>query len=615
MLIKLILGLSLHKRFSHWKGCCFITALLLVNVSALVGHNGLGVPANSGAVLDLHELAIVDSFYQVQENRIFWLDGASKRPNALAEGMLQCIAESSRHGLLPEDYHYERLSMTANRARASVGESLPMEELQNFELLMTDAFVHLALHYYQGKVQPDSLMNWFIKPKPKLDWVSFLTVALQEDGPCAALERLLPIHAGYWTLVAQLERYRNLNWRPIDADVTVLVQRGDDDPLVLALRERLLVTGDLPEGDLSSTFDRPLENAILNFQYRQGITQDGMLRGATLDKLNIPVEDRIKQIIVNLERWRWLPDDLGDPHIAVNIPAFELQGMVDGQMAYRERVIVGQRRHPTPAFSDSMRYLVFNPFWNVPKSIIKNELIPRIIEDEEYCEEQGIEVFRGKKKVDTKKVDWKNAKAEDYWFRQLANEKNPMGRVKFMFPNRHSVYIHDTPDRDLFVNSHRSYSHGCVRIQEPYSFADYILSINEGWRRSKVDELLELPKQSKIDIAEPLAVHIFYFTAFEDQHGAMNFREDVYLHDDLLYAQLTGDTDKVKTEKAKTIQGQGVNPILQGRTEDIGEELEIDVDMPVLSPLPAPAPASATGSEIDKEKEERLPALNGLGVD
>ena len=237
-----------------------------------------------------------------------------------------------------------------------------------------------------------------------------------------------------------------------------------------------------------------------------------------------------------MERWRWLPRVLGQEYLEVNIPAFELKMIENQQTVYKEKVIVGRENYPTASFSDSMTYIVLNPYWTIPRSIVNAELKLEVASDEYHLINNDIRVFRNNKLVNSLNVNWNKANWNAYVFRQGPNAYNPMGQVKFMFPNGHDIYIHDTPARHYFTNSRRSYSHGCIRVNQPLKFAEHILRRQkEPWDSIKIQKVLFSQKETSVNLSKEIPLHILYWTSFMDEFKNIHFREDIYGWDEKIH--------------------------------------------------------------------------------
>ena len=288
-------------------------------------------------------------------------------------------------------------------------------------------------------------------------------------------------------------------------------------------------------------FDEDLKNAVISFQRKHGLFEDGIVGGQTLRFLNITAKRKIAIIRLNLERMRWLPRNLGEKYLLVNIPEYKLRLYENNDIKLNMAVIVGDTKFPTPIFSDKMSYVVLNPSWNIPDSIAKNELIPKLLKNPNYLADNGIDIYAGwngsPEKVDSKDViDNAILENEEYLknfrFSQSSNQDNPLGKMKFMFPNKHSVYIHDTPVKSLFANSRRAYSHGCIRLSKPEELLSIIANEDKNLDIEKLNEILSSKVSEKsIGLDKKIPIHIIYLTSWVDENGVLQFRDDIYNFD------------------------------------------------------------------------------------
>jgi len=316
---------------------------------------------------------------------------------------------------------------------------------------------------------------------------------------------------------------------------------------VLLLRARLAAEGDLePLPAPDDLYDDSVVEGVSRFQSRHGLEPTGKVDTATLTELDISVEERIRQLRVNLERKRWMPADFGPRHVAVNIPDYRLQFVENGRQTLEMRVIVGKaQRNKTPVFSGEMTYLVLNPEWNIPQTIIVQEIKPALAKDSTYLQRKGMEVVRGWGKnlqvADPSTVDLARMGSE-YRLRARPGASNPLGQVKFIFPNRFNVYLHDTPSDRLFNASTRALSHGCVRLEKPIDLADAVLADNPKWNPEAIKRAVAAGGSQTVSLREPLPVHIYYLTAWVDEAGTVQFRRDVYGYDAKVTAALAKES-------------------------------------------------------------------------
>jgi peptidoglycan hydrolase-like protein with peptidoglycan-binding domain len=307
---------------------------------------------------------------------------------------------------------------------------------------------------------------------------------------------------------------------------------GMRDPRVPALRYRLAITGELPaaQANRSTTYDAGLHVAVQRFQERHGLAPDGVVGPDTVDAMNVPVEARISQIEANMERWRGSAPELSARYVLVNVPAYEMQVMEGDTAVMRMEAVVGRPSRPTPIFSDRITYLEFQPYWNVPESIVRRDLVPAFIENASYATDQNFEIVRGGEIRSAATVDWRAYRNREVPFliRQAPGPTNALGNVKFMLPNRHNVYLHDTPAQYLFLRAKRAESSGCVRLERPREFAHYLLADKPGWTPERIDAALDGEETMQVPLAKPVPVHFIYMTAWVDRQGTVHLREDLY---------------------------------------------------------------------------------------
>jgi murein L,D-transpeptidase YcbB/YkuD len=320
------------------------------------------------------------------------------------------------------------------------------------------------------------------------------------------------------------------------------LKAGKSDEGVMALRERLRITGDYKpckEGAPEDViYDVCLQKAVKHFQSRNGLATDGVIGAGTLRVLNKSVDDRITTIRLNLDRIKWLAKRDAKRHIIINIPSFKLYFEEKGKLIQTMRVVTGKPNHPTPIFSDTVEYIVLNPYWNVPKSIIQKEFVPKLIRNSNAMAKKNIEIRRGwgknAKVVNPKEVNWRNyveGTPMPFHFAQLPGKKNALGKVKFLFPNKFAVYMHDTPSKSLFKRSKRAFSHGCIRLQKPRELLKTFSTFNSNIDFKKAQAVLKGKDKKHIVLKEKVPVDVTYLTAWVDYDGKLQFRNDIYHYD------------------------------------------------------------------------------------
>jgi L,D-transpeptidase YcbB len=497
--------------------------------------------------IPLSSADLIPPYYQQRLYQAAWIDQTG-RPGASAVELLAAIEAVAGEGLVPEDYHLKAL-----RALASILAARPSPTLAaDLDLLLSDAFLLLGSHLLNGRVNPQTG-----EPVERVTGnQEELLAALNQIVTGTAevqtvLEELLPRQAGYRDLRKALGAYRLMadqgGWPVLPGGPNL--RRGDSGSQVAALRLRLGYTGELDEAATQGDkFDDALLAAVLAFQRRHGLDPDGVVGPKTLAALNVPAAERVRQIELNLERWRWMPEDLGRRHLLVNNAAFQLVLLEDDEEILTMRVVVGTPYRRTPDFSGLITYLVLNPYWEIPPSITVQDILPEIQRDPAYLEQLGIKVIQGwgaeARIVDPASINWQRlrpvAESFPYRLRQDPGPVNALGRIKFMFPNVHNVYLHDTPARALFNRVTRTFSSGCIRLEKPLELAALLLPGTPLETVEGLEEALREGITQTIYLPEPIPVHLVYRTAWAEPKGSVQFRNDIYGRDILLTSALAG---------------------------------------------------------------------------
>ncbi|MCC5859822.1 MAG: L,D-transpeptidase family protein [Ectothiorhodospiraceae bacterium] len=479
----------------------------------------------------------VRAFYR---NRLYapgWVESGGSAP--LADELLQAIAEADRDAMNPADYHpeavRERLEQVATDQPTGPG------ALVDLELLLTGIWFQLGSDSLIGQLNPQAVdPDWMIQ-RPTADLRRRLEWALEEGRVYESLRWLLPSVEGYVGLRKALAEHRALRGQGgfVHVPPGPALRPGIRDERVPLLRQRLRQTDDLDVSpvDDPAYFDDGLESAVRHFQARHGLADDGVVGPLTLAELNTPLEARIRQLMVNMERWRWLPHDPGERFIMVNIAGFEMVVVEHGVPVMRQRVIVGRDYRQTPVFTGNMTYLVLNPSWEVPNSIAVRDILPEVRRNPDYLRRMGFRVLQGwgseEREVDPETVDWQHVSARQfpYRFRQMPGPLNALGQVKFMFPNRYAVYLHDTPARDLFHRPDRAFSSGCIRVEHPLELIDLLLEGSTRWTPDAVRQVLAGGQERTVSLPRSMPVHLVYMTAWVDNRGELQLRRDIYNRD------------------------------------------------------------------------------------
>ena len=497
-------------------------------------------------------------FYQKRRNHPAWLTAASV--NGGARELLDVLRHAGDQGLPTASYRVEAIEEALDRLRGKgpLGAPEPAD-LAAIDVLLTHSYLKYAYNVHRGRIHPRALPHdWLARPR-SLDYVAQLDQALARSRVRESLEELSPSHEGYRRLRESLGRYREVaergGWPRIGAGRPLAL--GARGPRVTALRARLAAEGNLPasaaQGD---AFDRTVDRGVKAFQARAGFEVDGRVEADEIAALDVPVENRIRQIELNLERWRWLPADLGGRYLLVNVPEYMLYVHEGGRYRPFMRVIVGDEYTPTPIFSDTLTTMVVNPVWNVPASIATQEIAQEVAQDPTYLQRHGMRVFDATgQEIDPGRVNWSAVTAGEepgLSVRQDPGENNALGRLKFICPNRFNVYLHDTPQDNLFQAENRDFSHGCIRLEKPLEMAEYLMRGHDGWSRDKIERetAKEGASEQHVKLPEPVPVHILYWTAWADDRGVAHFRDDVYGIDAMLERALRRDPALREAQRA-----------------------------------------------------------------
>ncbi|MDN3516435.1 L,D-transpeptidase family protein [Aquisalimonas lutea] len=482
----------------------------------------------------------VRQFYQQRLYEPAWVQPDGSVP--YGRQLVRALMHANRDGLPPEDYRIERVNAVLDRLAAlRQRDALAPRHVVDAELILSGTWMTLGSHSLLGRTDPKSAdPQWRIARRGG-DLPGLLQQAVDDGAVYRDLRGLLPQADGYARLRRALARYRGIaeqgGFEEIPAGPTLC--RGDQGERVALLRRRLAMTDDTESAAAGEPdrFDAGLEQAVRRFQARHGLEEDGVVGRNTLAALNVPAGERVQQIRVNMERWRWLPQELGERYIMVNIAGFDMTVVDDGEPVMTQRVVVGRDYRQTPVFSGRMTYLVLNPAWEVPHSIAVRDLLPQIRQDPEYFHRMGFQLFQGwgagQQEIDPATVDWQNVADPrfPYRFRQRPGPLNALGTVKFMFPNEHAVYLHDTPARDLFQRADRAFSSGCIRVEQPRELIDLLLADSPRWPPDAVREALDGKREQTVPLPQPIPVHLQYMTAWVDDDGRVHLRKDIYNRD------------------------------------------------------------------------------------
>jgi len=495
-------------------------------------------------------------FYQKRGNEPAWLDG--RQPRRQMDDLIHTLQQVERDGLDPE--LYDPVALAERRADAGRGflrrKGFDPDTAASLDVWLTFLYLQYASDITNGvgnlsRIDP----NWQIKPS-RVDTAAVLASAIDQNRVAQSLEDLLPRDPQYLALRDTLARYRDIarkgGWPSVPGSLRI--KAGQRNAAVPVLARRLAATGDYTGrlDDNARIYNSDLVEAVKRFQRRHGLEPDGVVGADVVSEMNVPVDRRIEEIKLNLERLRWLPRDLGDRHILVNIPEYRLEIWDHGSVPLAMNVVVGKTDTPTPIFNDTMTYIVFAPYWNIPSEIAEKETLPNVMSDSAFLQKANMEVLDASGHVvDPSTVDLSAPGA--YRFRQRPGASNSLGTVKFMFPNQFGVYLHDTPADSLFARATRSFSHGCVRVEQPEALAEYVLRDQPEWTRDRIDTARHGSEETIVKLKSTLPVYLGYWTARVTPDGLVQFRKDIYGIDERQTAMLAGMLRRIKARTAAAL--------------------------------------------------------------
>lgn len=467
-------------------------------------------------------------FYGARGFEPLWIErfgGGEYAPSLKASDVRETLADAASWGLDPAGY-----AITAD-SRASGPESAA-----ELELAVTSAVGRYAQDTFGGRVAPRSVSENLDMDRPRIDIRDLLERLAGTDSPGDALEALAPDSTEFAELRRRLTTLDETSKAPEPIPAGDSIKPGSGDPRVVLLRKRL---GVAPPLENEEVYDDALVEAVKAFQAEYQLTPDGIVGGATRSALNRSGDLTRGQILANMEKWRWLPRDLSDFYVQVNIPEYRLWIKKDGEPVYETRVVVGTIKNQTPIFYDQIRHVVVNPYWNVPTSIARNEIGPQVLRDPGYLARKEMELLSDGKVIDPWNVDWSSTSGFPFQVRQKPGRQNALGQVKFLFPNKHDVYLHDTPEKSLFGADLRAFSHGCVRVQNPMEFADALLGKEPQLSARRLEAAFG-PKEKWFNLEVKVPVFLTYFTVRADGDGTLRSFDDIYGHDKRIIAALDG---------------------------------------------------------------------------
>ncbi|WP_346912630.1 L,D-transpeptidase family protein [uncultured Roseibium sp.] len=484
------------------------------------------------AIIELDNTEVTE-FYAKRGFTTIWLN--KNGFNERAHLTIAAFADANAHALNPENYGPLKFITRSENAHS-------LQDWASIERDLTHQFLRYATHMSSGRVQPNEVnkaLNIFPhRPKPLV----LLENVMGASDYAAFLETLAPDTPQYARLQLRLAEYRQ---KAAEGGFVVVpegevLKPGMTDGRLAVLRQRLIeedyLNPTIPTGDI---YEGALVDGVKEFQSYHGLEVDGVIGADTLAEMNVPIEQRLIQMELNMERRRWMPNDLGKTYVFVNLADQVLKVVKDEKTWLATKVVVGKPYHATPVFSDNMTYVEINPYWNVPYSIATKEYLPKLRKNPSVLSSQNIRLFEGGTEVSPSQIAWSSYSPANFPFklRQDPGNKNALGRIKFMFPNKFNIYIHDTPAKALFNRAQRSFSHGCIRVSEPFTLGDTLLA-DQGYDKARLEAIRDSGERTIVKLKQPIPVHITYLTAWMNKDGSTHFRKDIYDRDAILLKAL-----------------------------------------------------------------------------
>lgn len=469
----------------------------------------------------------LNQFYKTRLNKTAWTSSENRN------SILMDLEKSGDEGLNPADYSVKKLKVFELKSN-----SLSQKEWAEYDLLLTYNLQKYISHLTNGRLNPRELYkNWDLKEN-KIDINETISQLLENDSVAYKLEQLKPNFIVYKRLKKALkiiDSYPNYDFKNLE--ISGKIVQNDSNPKIIDIKKRLIYWKDMqPKDSLSVVYDSLTVIAVKKFQKRHGLAADGVIGKGTVTTFNFTKNQRKEQILVNLERWKWFPKNLGSEFVIINIPEYRLTLIKNNDTIRVHKVIVGREKRKTPVLSSILTQAVFNPTWTVPPTILREDVIPAILKNRSYLDKTNIRLIdRNGNHVSPR--NWQLSQAKSYRYVQIPGKFNSLGMVKLIFPNRFSVYLHDTNHRDFFDKNERSLSSGCVRVENPLELTEYLLADAENWNLEKITETLQKDKTKFIPIKKEVLFHLLYWTAWSEKNTLI-FRDDIYNLDADLYQKL-----------------------------------------------------------------------------
>lgn len=527
-------------------GKCVVIDTLLIPMRGLQSTDIIKNAYYTQRILDK-----VTTFYHVNRLSTVWF--YDHTPSTLYYAVIDVLKNASRYGLRATDYDVNRIQEKTEMLYKQ--DSISTQEIVQLDIRLTEMYFLFTTHLAEGKILDAGYGKYIWKRQSKgvnTQDVTLLLETRKADDLATNVCKLQPANSQYAKLTKALKYYHSLDKNsPSVAAITIngKIKPGEINKAIPQIRRKLSLT-DLHVYPMmidtvtctwdSLRYDQELTSAVKVFQIKHGLDPDGIIGEKTLKFLNQTFQEKADVIALNMERLRWLPEKYSDNYIRVNVPEYKLRVYENDKPELEMRVIVGAINKPTPIFSDELEHIVFSPTWTVPVSIIKEEIIPRLKNNPAYYTEKNYSFYKNEVEIDPTAETWDSETINPYQYRivQKPGPDNSLGLVKFVMPNNMSVYMHDTPNHRLFAKDFRALSHGCVRLSEPAKFAEYLLRDQKGWTSERISKAMNDSRTAAIHLKKHYDVHLEYCTAWVDDDGQINFREDIYGHDKVQLQQL-----------------------------------------------------------------------------
>ena len=484
------------------------------------------IPIDSTKIAKIKDSNVI-AFYQEVQNKTFWITD-SNRKNLVA--LFNNVQED---GLFSKNFDLKKIQNSEENLA-----NLSNSALIDYDILLTENLSRYVQKVSKGSLNPNKLYtNWELKEN-KINFKALLLNFQKKDSFNYALNAASPNHIVYKRLKAALKVVNALpKYNLKNIDIKNKIALNDTNVAMIEVKKKLIYWKDLkPLDTINSIYDEATELAIRKFQIRHGLGTDGVIGGGTIEALNFTKEQRKKQIIVNMERWRWYPREFEPEYFIINIPDYSLRVIKNADTIRAHRVIIGRPARKTPVLSSKLTHLIFNPSWTVPPTILKNDVVPAAIENRNYFSSKNITIYDSNNRA-VSPWQWSARNASNYRYVQSPGKQNSLGLVKFNFPNRFTIYLHDTNTKGFFEKDIRALSSGCIRVQNPFELTEYVLDDPEKWNLEKINEAISTNETSQVPIKKEVYIHILYWTAWSE-NGILQFRDDLYSLDMDLYNKL-----------------------------------------------------------------------------